>query len=313
MGVGLRRLGKMRGHDRPQATMLTLVNPEQRVPANHPIRLIKSLAEVALRELSPLFEQMYSEVGRTSIPPESLLKGSLLMALYTVRSERMFCEQLDYNLLFRWFLDLNWDEPAFDHSTFSRNRMRLLKHDVASEFFRTVVSEARELKLTSDEHFTVDGTLIEAWASLKSLRPKDEQPSDRTPPDDPGNPSVNFHGEQRRNATHQSTTDPEARLAKKGAGKETRLCYTESVLMENRNGLMIDFAVEPADGYAERKSARAMLETALPGSRRITLGADKGYDTAEFVAACRALKVTPHIARNASRAGGSALDCRTAR
>ena len=167
----------MRGYDRPQSTMLTLVNPEQRVPANHPIRLIKELAEVALKELSPLFEQMYSEVGRPSIPPERLLKASLLMALYTVRSERMFCEQLDYNLLFRWFLDLNWDEPGFDHSSFSRNRARLLEHDVAGEFFRTVVAEARELKLTSDEHFTVDGTLIEAWASLKSLRPKGEKPA----------------------------------------------------------------------------------------------------------------------------------------
>jgi transposase len=218
----------MRGYDRPQSTMLTLVNPEKRVPVNHPIRLIKQLAEVALKELSPLFEQMYSEVGRPSIPPERLLKASLLMALYTVRSERMFCEQLDYNLLFRWFLDLNWDEPGFDHSTFSRNRGRLLEHDVAGEFFRTVVAEARELKLTSDEHFTVDGTLIEAWASLKSLRPKAEKPSDRTPPDDPGNPSVDFHGERRRNATHQSTTDPAARLAKKGAGKEARLCYTRA-------------------------------------------------------------------------------------
>jgi transposase len=186
----------LRGYDRPQSTMLTLVNPEQRVPATHPIRLIKELAEVALKELSPLFEQMYSELGRPSIPPERLLKASLLMALYTVRSERMLCEQLDYNLLFRWFLDLNWDEPSFDHSTFSRNRGRLLEHDVAGEFFRTVVAEARELRLTSDEHFTVDGTLIEAWASLKSLRPKGEKPTDRTPPDDPGNPSVDFHGER---------------------------------------------------------------------------------------------------------------------
>ena len=233
----------MRGHDRPQVTMLTLVNPEQRVPGNHPIRLIKALAEVALKELSPLFEQMYSEVGRRWIPPERLLKASLLMALYTVRGERMFCEQLDYNLLFRWFLDLNWDEPGFDHSSFSRNRARLLEHNVAGEFFRTVVAEARELKLTSDEHFTVDGTLIEAWASLKSFRPKGEQRSDRTPPDDPGNPSVNFHGERRQNATHQSTTDPEARLAKKGAGKEAKLCYSQSVLMENRNGIMIDLRV----------------------------------------------------------------------
>jgi len=280
--------------------MLTLVNPEQRVPANHPIRLIKALAEVALKELSPLFEQMYSEVGRPSIPPERLLKASLLMALYTVRSERMFCEQLDYNLLFRWFLELNWDEPGFDHSTFSRNRARLLEHDVAGEFFRTVVAEARELKLTSDEHFTVDGTLIEAWASLKSLRPKGEQPSARTPPDDPGNPSVDFHGERRQNATHQSTTDPEARLAKKGAGKEARLCYTESVLMENRNGIMIDLRVGRASGRAECEQGLAMLQE-VRGPRRITVAGDKGYDTAAFVASCRALNVTPHVAQNERR------------
>jgi transposase len=300
----------MRGHDRPQTTMLTLVNPEQRVPADHPIRLIKSLAEIALKELSPLFEQMYSEVGRPSIPPERLLKATLLMALYTVRSERMFCEQLDYNLLFRWFLDLNWDEPAFDHSTFSRNRLRLLKHDVAAEFFRTVVAEARELKLISDEHFTVDGTLIEAWASLKSLRPKGEQPTDRTPPNDPGNPSVNFHGERRRNETHQSITDPEARLAKKGAGKEAKLCYTESVLMENRNGLVIDLRVGQATGRAEREQGLAMLQ-GLRGTRRKTVAGDKGYDSAGFVAGCRALNVTPHVAQNEGRPGGSALDPRT--
>src|SRR6202171_1208075 len=309
--VRLRRTREMRGRDRPQTTMLTLVNPEKRVPANHPIRLIKALAEVALKEFSPLFAQMYSEVGRPSIPPERLLKASLLMALYTVRSERMFCEQLDYNLLFRWFLDLDVAEPSFDHSTFSRNRARLLEHDVAREFFTRVVAQARSLQLLSDEHFTVDGTLVEAWASLKSFKRKDREPSQ--PPDDPGNPTVNFHGERRSNATHQSTTDPEAKVAKKGAGKEAKLCYSANALMENRNGLLIEFAVEPADGYAERKSARAMLETALPGSRRITLGADKGYDTAEFVASCRALKVTPHIARNEGRAGGSALDRRTTR
>ena len=229
------------------------------------------------------------------------------MALYTVRSERMFCEQLDYNLLFRWFLDLNWDEPGFDHSTFSRNRARLLEHDVAGEFFRTVVAEARELKLTSDEHFTVDGTLIEAWASLKSLRPKGEKPSDRTPPDDPGNPSVDFHGERRQNATHQSTTDPEARLAKKGAGKEAKLCYTESVLMENRNGIMIDLRVGQASGRAESEQGLEMLQE-LRGPRRITVAGDKGYDTAAFVASCRALNVTPHVAQNERRPGGSALD-----
>jgi transposase len=271
------------------------------------------LAEVALKELSPLFEQMYSEVGRPSVPPERLLKASLLMALYTVRSERMFCEQLDYNLLFRWFLDLNWDEPSFDHSTFSRNRARLLEHDVAGEFFRTVVAEARELRLTSDEHFTVDGTLIEAWASLKSLRPKGEKPSDHATPDDPGNPSVDFHGERRQNATHQSTTDPEARLAKKSAGKEAKLCYSAHALMENRNTILIDFQVEPADGGAERRAALAMVAARLSGGRRITVGGDKGYDTHDFVESCRALKVTPHVAQNLARPGGSALDARTVR
>ncbi len=300
----------MRGYDRPQATMLTLVNPEKRVPSNHPIRRIKPLAEAALKELSPLFEQMYSEVGRPSIPPERLLKASLLMALYTVRSERMFCEQLDYNLLFRWFLDMNWDEPGFDHSSFTRNRARLLEHDVAGEFFRTVVEQARALRLTSDEHFTVDGTLIEAWASLKSLRPRGEERDDRPSPDDPGNPSVNFHGERRQNATHQSSTDPEARLAKKGAGKEAKLCYTESVLMENRNGIMVDLRVGQATGRAECEQGLEMLE-GVGGVHRITVAADKAYDRAEFVAGCRALNVTPHVAQNERRRGGSALDLRT--
>jgi IS5 family transposase len=213
--------------------------------------------------------------------------------------------------LFRWFLDMDVAEPSFDHSSFSRNRARLLEHAVAREFFTRVVAQARTMQLLSDEHFTVDGALVEAWASLKSFKRKHREPSQ--PPDDPGNPTVNFHGERRGNATHQSTADPEAKLAKKGAGKEAKLCYSANALMENRHGLLIEFAIEPADGYAERKSARAMLETALPGSRRITLGADKGYDTAEFVASRRALKVTPHIARNEGRAGGSALDRRTAR
>src|SRR6202023_606649 len=301
----------MRGEERRQRAMLMIMEVGDRVPREHPLRRVKELADAALTQLSPVFDEMYSLRGRPSIPPERLLKASLLMALYTVRSERMFCEQLDYNLLFRWFLDLEVDEAGFDHSTFSRNRARLLEHAVASEFFRAVVAQARTRKLLSDEHFTVDGTLVEAWASLKSFKRKDAGPSE--PPDDPGNPTVNFRGERRSNATHQSTTDPEAQLAKKGAGKEAKLCYSANALMENRHALLIEFALEPADGYAERKSARAMLETELPGSRRITLGADKGYDTAEFVASCRTLKVTPHIARNESRAGGSALDRRTAR
>ena len=301
----------MRGEERRQRAMLMIMAPGDRVAGEHPLRRVKELADAALTRLSPLFDEMYSAIGRPSIPPERLLKSSLLMALHTVRSERLFCEQLDYNLLFRWFLDMDAAEPSFDHSTFSRNRARLLEHEVAGEFFRAVVKQAQSLKLLSDEHFTVDGTLVEAWASLKSFKRKDAGAG--APPDDPGNPSVNFHGERRGNATHQSTTDPEAKLAKKGAGKEAKLCYSANALMENRNGLLIEFAVEPADGYAERTSARAMLETALPGGRRITLGADKGYDTREFVASCRALKVTPHIARNESRAGGSALDRRTAR
>jgi transposase len=288
-----------------------VIDPEQRVPKEHPLRRIKQLAEAALKELSPIFDAMYSTVGRPSIPPERLLKASLLMALYTVRSERLFCEQLDYNLLFRWFLDLQIDEASFDHSSFSRNRARLLEHEVAGEFFRAVVAQARTLRLLSDEHFTVDGTLVEAWASLKSFKRSDAKPSQ--PPDDPGNPTVNFHGERRSNATHQSTTDPEARLAKKGPGKEAKLCYSANALMENRNTLLIDFQVEPADGTAERRAAIAMTDERLPGSRRITLGGDKGYDTRAFVTDCRALNITPHVARNQARPGGSALDARTAR
>ena len=301
----------MRGFDRPQSTMLTLVNPEKRVPANHPIRLIKALAEVALKELSPLFEQMYSEVGRPSIPPERLLKASLLMALYTVRSERMFCEQLDYNLLFRWFLDLNWDEPSFDHSTFSRNRTRLLEHDVAGEFFRTVVAEARELKLTSDEHFTVDGTLIEAWASMKSVRPKDC--SGERPAEGGGrNTERDFHGQRRSNDTHASTTDPEARLYRKGRGKEAKLCFMGHGLMENRHGLLVDACLTLADGHAERVAALHMIEPRADRPQAITLGADKAYDAEDFINELRSMKVTPHVAQNTS-GRSSAIDGRTTR
>ena len=301
----------MRGEDKRQRAMLVVINPEQRIPQGHPLRRIKALADAALRELSPVFAQMYSAVGRPSIPPERLLKASLLMALHTVRSERLFCEQLDYNFLFRWFLDLEADEASFDHSTFSRNRARLLEHAVADEFFRAVVAQARGLNLLSDEHFTVDGTLVEAWASLKSFKRKDAGPS--APPADPGNPAVNFHGERRSNATHQSTTDPEAQLAKKGTGREAKLCYSANALMENRHALLVDFQVEPADGFAERRAAIAMVDGNLPGSRRITLAGDRGYDTRAFVASCRALTVTPHVAQNQARPGGSALDARTVR
>ena len=301
----------MRGENERQRAILVIFDAEQRVPKGHPLRRIKGLADAALAQLSPLFDQMYSALGRPSIPPERLLKASLLMALYTVRSERMFCEQLDYNLLFRWFLDMEVTEASFDHSTFSRNRARLLEHTVADEFFRAVVAQAGALKLLSDEHFTVDGTLIEAWASLKSFKPKGGGPHE--PPDDPGNPAVNFRGERRSNATHLSATDPEAKLARKGAGKEAGLCYSANALMENRNTILIDFRVEPADGYAERRAAITMLDENLPGNRRITVAGDRGYDTRGFVADCRALRVTPHVARNLARPGGSALDARTVR
>jgi transposase len=299
----------MRGEERRQRTMLMAVNVEERISREHPLRRIKHLADAGLKELSPIFNQMYSALGRPSIPPERLLKASLLMALYTIRSERMFCEELDYNLLFRWFLDMELDELSFDHSSFTTNRGRLLKREMAGEFFRRIVGQAQALGLLSNEHFTVDGTLIEAWASLKSFKRKDQKPG--SDPDDPGNPTVNFHNEQRSNTTHQSTTDPEALLARKGKGKEAKLCYSGNALMENRNSLLIDFQVEPADGLAERRAAIAMADERLAGSRRITLGGDKGYDTREFVATCRALNITPHVAQNNKRRGGSALDART--
>jgi len=301
----------MRGVETKQATMLTLTGPEKRVPADHPLRAIKILADGALSALSKDFDAMYSAIGRPSIAPERLLKSTLLMALYTIRSERLFCEQLDYSLLFRWFLDMNIVEPTFDHSTFSANRERLLKHDIAQKFFAQTVYQAQELGLMSDEHFTVDGTLIEAWASLKSFRRKDE--TKKGPPDDPGNPTVDFRGEKRSNETHQSKTDPEARLAKKGKGKEAKLSYSANALMENRNGLLVDIRVTHATGYAERETALAMLEEDLPGSGKLTVAGDKGYDTKDFVARCRELNVTPHVAQNERAPGGSALDARTTR
>jgi transposase len=301
----------MRGEERQQRSMLMVMNVEQRISREHPLRRVKQLAEAVLRELSPTFDQMYGRTGRPSIPPERLLKASLLMALYTVRSERLFCEQLDYNLLFRWFLDLELDESSFDHSSFSANRKRLLEHAVAEEFFQGVVRQARALHLLSNEHFTVDGTLIEAWASLKSFQRKDGKPGKG--PDDPGNPTVNFHGERRSNQTHQSTTDPEALLARKGKGKEAKLYYSGNALAENRNFLLVEFQVEPADGFAERRSALAMADERLADRGRITLAGDKAYDTGEFVASCRARQITPHVAQNLARPGGSALDARTTR
>ena len=303
----------MRGADTKQASMLSLLTPEKRVPPKHPLRAVKAMAEAALQDLSSVFDRMYSSIGRSSIPPERLLKASLLMAFYTVRSERLFCEQLDYNILFRWFLDMSMEEPSFDHSSFSKNRERLIAHDVAHEFFVRIVEQARAAGLMSDEHFTVDGTLIDAWASLKSFRKKDEQPSDRPPPDDPGNPSVDFHKEKRSNDTHQSTTDPDARLARKGKGKEAKLSYSQHALMENRNGLLVDLRIAEANGTAEREVALEMMDDRLAGSRRITVAGDKGYDTKDFVAECIARNVTPHVAQNVSGNRSSAIDERTTR
>lgn len=289
--------------------MFSLVSPEARVPADHPLRPIKAMADEVLASMSRTFSRMYSMSGRPSIPPERLLKAQVLTALYTVRSDRMFCEQLDYNLLFRWFLDMNMDEPAFDHSSFTKNRDRLLEHDVAGEFFQAVVEQARARGLLSSEHFAVDGTLIEAWASLKSFRPKDEKPEDREPPDDPSNPTVNFHGEKRGNETHASTTDPEARLARKGHGKEAKLCFSAHALMENRNGLLVDLRVDHATGTAERENALAMLAEngVVDGA---TVAGDKGYNQRAFVDGCRELGVTPHVAEKVRY---SAIDARTTR
>lgn len=296
----------MRGKAETQVEMLSLVTADQLVPLDHPIRQIKPIVDNALRELSPTFARMYAETGRPSIPPEHLLKACLLIALYSVRSERQFCERLRYDLLFKWFLDLNINDPAFDASTFSKNKGRLLEHEVAREFLGVVLEEARRRRLLSEDHFTVDGTLLEAWASLKSFRPKDG--GDVTPLTGEKNPSVDYHGEQRTNDTHQSTTDPEARLARKGRGKEARLCFTGHVLMENRNGLVVDVAITQATGTAEREVALDMLEQ-VPVSRRITVGADKGYDTADFVTMCRRMNVTPHVARRQT----SKVDGRTTR
>jgi transposase len=281
------------------------------VPAGHPIWRIKQLADARLTELSPVFDQMYGSKGRPSIPPERLLKACLLIALYSVRSERQFCERLDYDLLFRFFLDMNVDEKSFDATTFTKNKDRMLKADVARMFFEGVVLVAKQSGLMSAEHFTVDGTLIEAWASLKSFRAKDKQDR-RDPPDDPGNPSVDFKGEKRSNATHASTTDPDARLMRKGFGKEAKLSYSGHALMENRNGLLVDLRIDTADGTAERRVALAMIDGLAPG-RTVTLGADKGYDTREFIAQCRARNVVPHVAQYHAPHRSSAIDARTTR
>jgi len=299
----------MRGIDHQQADMYSYVSPEARVRADHPLRAIRKMADEALKNMTERFEAMYAKTGRPSIPPEKLLRAQLLQMLYSIRSERLLMEEIDYSMLFRWFVGMNLDEPVWDATVFTKNRNRLLEGDVAREFLGEVVKQAQTNGLTSDEHFTVDGTLIEAWASLKSFQRKDGY---NQPPDDPGNPTVNFHGEKRSNQTHESTTDPDALLARKGSGKEAKLSYNGNLLTENRNGLIVDTEVFPANGLAERAAAMAMLEK-IPGDQRVTVGADKGYDTRDFVAECRHLQVTPHVAQNLKRNGGSAIDSRTTR
>jgi transposase len=296
----------MRGDDLQQSTMFSYVSPEKRVPADHPLRPIRTITDCVLKDLSRAFTAMYSKVGRPSVPPEQILRALLLQVLYTIRSERMLMEQLEYNLLFRWFVGLNMDDAVWDTTVFTKNRTRLLEADIAKKFFQLVVRQARNLDLLSDEHFTVDGTLLEACASLKSFKRVGE--SNQNPPDDPGNPTVNFHGESRCNDTHASTTDPDAMLARKGSGKEAKLSYSGHVLMENRNGLVTDVEVLPSTGTAERDAALMMIES-IPGDGPVTVGGDKGYDTKDFVAECRNMNATPHVAQKRN----SAIDARTTR
>jgi transposase len=298
----------MRGSDQQQSHVFSYISPEQRVRKDHPLRPIRAMVDEILKQLSPQFNKMYAKVGRPSIPPEQLLRAQLLQMLYSVRSERLLVEEMDYNILFRWFVGLNLDDAVWDATVFTKNRDRLLEAEVAKEFLARVVGQAREKGWTSDEHFSVDGTLLEAWASVKSFQPKDKKGSG--PPDDPGNPTVNFHGEKRSNQTHESKTDPEALLARKGAGKEAKLSYCGNLLVENRNGLIVSSLVWEATGTAERDAAMAMLQD-VPGTGRVTVGGDKGFDTAEFVRECRNMRVTPHVAQNLARRGGSAIDGHT--
>ena len=290
--------------------MFSYLSPEERVPADHPLRAIRQICDRLLRQMSPMFEKMDSEMGRPSIAPEKLLRALLLQVLYTVRSERMLMEQLHYNLLFRWFVGLNMDEAVWHATVYSKNRDRLLTADVAKEFFGLVVGEATALGLMSDEHFSVDGTLLEACASLKSFQKVDG--GKVSPADDAGNPTVDFHGEKRSNATHASSTDPDALLARKGSGKEAKLSYSAHVLMENRNGLVVDTEVLQANGTAERDAALVMME-AIPGDHPVTVGADKNYDTKDFVAEARNLRATPHVTQNTHARRRSAIDGRTTR
>jgi transposase len=301
---------RMRGTDQQQSHVFSYISPEQRVRSEHPLRPIRTMVDEILKQLSPQFHKMYARVGRRSIPPEQLLRAQLLPMLYSLRSERLLMEEMDYDILLRWFVGLNLDDVVWDATVFTKNRDRLLRAEVAKEFLARVVAQARAKGWTSDEHFTVDGTLLEACASVKSFQPKDKKSS--PPPEDPGNPTVDFHGEKRSNQTHESKSDPEAQLARKGRGKEAKLSYSGNLLVENRPGLIGDSRVWEATGIAERYAALEMLPE-VSGIGRVTVGGDKGFDTADFVRECRNLRMTPQVAQNLGRRGGSAIDSRTTR
>ena len=292
----------MRGSDPKQDGMFSYVSPEQRVPAEHPLRPLRTMVDDILKEMSPRFAKLYADRGRPSIPPERLLRALLLQILYTVRSERLLVEQLNYNLLFRWFVGMGMDEVVWNHAVFSKNRERLLNEEVAEVFFQRVLERAKPY--LSDEHFTVDGTLIEAWASHKSFRPKDGG----KPPSGNGR-EVDFHREKRSNETHQSTTDPDARLYRKSKGSEAKMSYLGHALMENRHGLLVDTMVTIADGTAERDAA-VLMASQISGVKQVTLGGDKNYDTQELVRDLREMKVTPHVAQNNTKRR-SAINGRT--
>ena len=301
----------MRGDTTLQVRLLA-ITPDALVPEDHPIRRIKPIVDQALQELSPLFERIYARVGRPSIPPEHLLKAQLLMALFSIPSARRFCDQLQYNMLFKWFLDLNVDDPPFHASTFSKNQERLLSQDVARRFLLQIVEEARRRRLLSDEHFTVDGTLLDAWASMKSIRPtgRDDEPPRRA---GGRNPDVDYRGQRRTNETHRSTTDPDARLARKGNGQPARLSFAGHVLMEHRSGLAVDVQITRAAGAPEWAVALEMLDRLPEGGRR-TVAGDRAYDTKGFVAGCRERRVTPHVAQYPTTPHRrSAIDGRTTR
>ena len=301
----------MRGDDPRHDSMFSYVTPEARVRADHPLRPIRRMTDAALQRLSSRFGALYSTTGRPSIPPEKLLRALSLQILYSIRSERLLMEELDYNILYRWFIGLGLDDPIWDATTFTKNRDRLLSGDIADAFFAEVLAAIKAEGLISDEHFTVDGTLLEAWASHKSFKPKG---TDGPPPDDPKNPTVNFHGDARRNDTHQSTTDPEARLYKKAVGREAKLGYLGHLLTENRHGFIVDTAVTAATGTAEREAAIVMLGDLPLTARRLTVGADKNYDTRAWVVAVRTMRITPHVAQYGPHpTRRSAIDGRTTR